>query len=488
MRIRAFFAVSMILLMHAWAYAQVPIDLSQAKEFRVILSVDVGRGPGAPYVVTAPCENEGRDFVSVPSMGGGRSLFTLPRIDTNAAPPDGFRSTYMPIDYDGVSPHEYMNQNGRVDACASGVYPFQKSPLDTIQCWASYLNMERSVDIDGDGFLDILCNIGGNGATAWIIFGGPAAGQGCERMLLVPVVKSGNKYNITKAFYKSAVGEWRLIQQERDSLDRAPRLQMYRVTFTRTEGKPDITFTPLGRYQGEDVSQIDEPYGEICVVVDSINGTDHMLMDHRIGPPGSQWALERFDVTTGQIVSSGEVVSGYDFYVDNYNDLQYTLGTSKPLIVIGYLFCYVDDLSHPIARWNPKGSGTQPYVGMTAVNDQSGDGTPDLVVVGGGVNGTMVVLTLDSTSTAVHSEDGDSVRFNVRLLGAGVEVASSTDGLLTIHIAALDGRLVSSLPPIAVSAGVTSIDLEPQIRPLTSGPYFLRVSVNDQVNTISILN
>ncbi len=494
MRIRAFFAVSMILLMHTWAYAQVPIDLSRAKEFRLTQRFDLSGQISRIAYTKEFCGVSSLNVITTGVSGRGRVTWrTTPMLDTtNLFDWYGINAPtrLQAIDYDDAEPVEYVNSQGVIWRCSRGESPFPLMPIDTVANGVCSNAPVSSADVDGDGYLDVITEIGRDGVTTRVILGGPTAGKGCERMLLVPVVKSGNKYNITKAFYKSAVGEWRLIQQERDSLDRAPRLQMYRVTFTRTEGKPDVTFTPLGRYHGEDVSQIDEPYGDIGVVPDSLNGQDHMLFHHRIGKPGSTWALERFDVTAGAFTSSKEIVVGYEFASDIYVDFQYDLATSRPTVKLssyyGPLFCLIDNISQPFAKWDPSGSGASPVIGYSAVNDQSGDGDPDLVVVGGGVNGTMVVLTLDSTSTAVHSEDGDSNRFSVRLLGAILEVASSTDGLLTINIAALDGRLVNTLPPIVAVKGVNNVDLEPYLRPLARGRYFLQVTINGRVQTLSI--
>ncbi|RPI67347.1 MAG: hypothetical protein EHM43_08615 [Ignavibacteriae bacterium] len=386
------------------------------------------------------------------------------------------------IDYDGIEPLEYVNSQGVIWRCSQGESPFPLMPIDTVANDVCSNAPVSSADVDGDGYRDVITEIGRNGVTTRLILGGPSAGKGCERTLVVPVVKTANKYNQTKAFYKSVAGEWRLIQQERDSSDRAPRLQVYRVNFTRTSGKPDVAFTPLGMYRGEDVSQIDEPYGDIGVVPDSLNGRDHMLFRHRIGPPGSTWALERFDVTEGSFVSTQEVVVGYEFATDLYVDFQYNLGTSKPIVKLtsyfGPLFCLIDDIAHPFAKWDPTGSGTSPVIGYTSVNDQTGDGIPDVVVVGGSLNSSMVVLTLDTANTSERESDAPLDLYAVRLVGSQLEVSTPVECWMTISIVSIDGRVMRTNQAAFLAPGITNVDIEPHIRPLASGQYFLSVTIN----------
>lgn len=482
--------LSQLILWSVDVCGQVPIDLSQAKEFRLFKRFDLGGQISSLAYNVEFCGVADLNVITTGVSGRGRVTWkTTPLIDTtNIFNWLGIRSPYIlvPFDYDGLAPREYINAQGIIWRCSQGESPFPLMPIDTVANDVCSASPAFSGDVDGDGALDVITEIGRNGVTTRVILGGSNAGKGCERVLEVPVVKSANKRNLTRAFYKSSTGEWRLIQEERDSVDRAPRLQMYRVNFTRTSGKPDVTFTSLGRYRGEDVSQIDEPFGQLAVIVDSVNGVDHMLMDHRIGPPGSPWALERFTVTTGEFTSSGETVTGYDFYYDTYNDLGYSLGTSKPVIAIGYLFCAIDNITQPFARWNPKGSGTQPYAGMTAVNDQSGDGKADLVVVGGGTNGTMVVLTLDSASTFVPSDDVPHSSFTVRLVGSVLEISTVHSGSASITITSVDGKVVREMPA-SVAAEVTTVNLAPFTQHLAAGLYVLRVTFNGSAQTLSFV-
>lgn len=473
---------------------QVPIDLSQAKTFRMVQRFDLGGQISRIAFTKQFCGDEDLHVITSGVSGRGRVTWrTTPVLDTTSlfdwlginAP-----TRLAALSYDAYEPAEYLNSQGVVWRCSQGESPFPLMPIDTIANDVCSASPAFSADVDGDGFLDVITEIGRNGVTTRVILGGPAAGKGCERVLVVPVVEAANKYNQPKAFYKSATGEWRLIQQERDSVDRAPRLQMYRVDFTRTSAKPDVAFTPLGMYRGEDVSQIDEPFGDIGVVPDSLKGTDHMLFRHRIGPPGSQWALERFDVTSGSFNNSKEVVIGYEFATDLYVDFQYDLGTPKPVVKLtsyyGPLFCFIDNITRPITKWDPTGSGTQPVTGYSAVNDQTGDGIPDLVVVGGSLNGTMVVLTLDSTSTSVHPDETVPVPYTVRLMGSVLEVTTAVDGSMAISIVSNDGRIVRTTPASSVVAGSTRVDIEPLTRHLASGRYFLSVSIDGVVQTIAI--
>jgi hypothetical protein len=481
---RIFAIISVVLLTNTWALSQVPIDLSRAKEFRLAKRYDLGGQISAIAYNEAFCGFEDFNVITTGVSGRGRVTWkTTPFIDTtNIFDWLGIRSPYIlvPLDYDGNTPIEYVNANGIIWRCSQGYSPFPLMPIDTVANDVCSNAPVSSADVDGDGYRDVITEIGRNGVTTRLILGGPSAGKGCERTLVVPVVRTANKYNQTKAFFKSAGGEWRLIQQERDSMDRAPRLQLYRVNFARTSSKPEVTFTPLGMYRGEDVSQIDEPFGELCVIVDSVNGIDNLLMNHRIGPPGSQWALERYVITPGEFSSSGEVVSGYNFYFETYWDLQYSLGTQKPVVLIssdrGGLFCVVDDLQHPIAVFDPTGTGAQPVTSLTAVNDQTGDGVPDIVVGGDGI---LLVVSLDTTLSSVDTEVFVNDAVSLRVVGRDLVVHVTAPTSVVYRIITVDGKVAVAATTAEIQAGEMRISLADQIRSLSRGLYLVNVRVGE---------
>ena len=74
--------------------------------------------------------------------------------------------SYIELDYDGVAPNEYMNINGRIDKCTSLNIPFQRLAVDTVNCWTANIEPEYSMDVDGDGYLDVVCDLLGGGELA----------------------------------------------------------------------------------------------------------------------------------------------------------------------------------------------------------------------------------------------------------------------------------------------------------------------------------
>ncbi|RPI64874.1 MAG: hypothetical protein EHM43_13320, partial [Ignavibacteriae bacterium] len=211
-------AVCFVVVMTLRLGAQVPIDLSHAQEFRVVWKKVIGGDAGPPKFVPAPCGVEDMDILFVGSSTGGFGCFTKPKIDTLRTV-EGWSSVYIPFDYDGVPPLEYMNDAGRVDMCLASTYPFETlRGVDTVNCWGPGvrgINAEFTSDIDGDGFNDLVCDVGGGGYTARVIRGGPNAGRKCERILYVPYapVEEGTNVN-TCLFWRSSSAGFRLMQTE----------------------------------------------------------------------------------------------------------------------------------------------------------------------------------------------------------------------------------------------------------------------------------
>ena len=72
----------------------------------------------------------------------------------------------MRIDYDGMPPLEYMNVNGRIERCDQVGDPSKRTKIDTVNCWTGSIDPEYSMDVDGDGYLDVVCDLLGGGELA----------------------------------------------------------------------------------------------------------------------------------------------------------------------------------------------------------------------------------------------------------------------------------------------------------------------------------
>lgn len=475
--------------------AQVPIDLSQAREFALVWKHYIGGSVGPPEYTPSPCGVAGMGVLSVGSSALGFACFTYPRIDTTK-PVEGWGWSYLPFDYDGIPPLEYINTNGRIDKCLSSTYPFEVEPsIDRIltDCWggaAVILDPSFSSDIDGDGYQDLVCDIGGGGFTARVIRGGPNAGRGCERIMEIPKVRKRN-YG-TMGFWKSTPGVLRILQLEQDSGYSFCWVRLYELEITQQQGKPFF------RYRTTDSMRIgvslngDPEIGDNATITDTVLKKDWLLMGHHLKDGDGQNVLERFDVTEGHFTPTGERVTGVVFYYPWVAG--YTLGTDRPVVAfhvpsIGRFFSYADDLGHPFAQWLPQGAVSAPVSGMVMINDQTGDGKPDLIVAGGTQDGMVALYTLDTSYTAVSVSSAEvTTDHDIRLVGTDLEVTLSSAVVVSAALVSTDGRSTVVLPPVLTPEGVHRYNLSSVLSAQAAGAYFLRVQADGQVVTIPIVH
>jgi len=481
---RVVMIISLTIIASTAMIAQVPIDLSKAREFQVIWKrTVVGSIELPPKYIPSPCGASSFDILSVGSSTGGAQFFTWPRIDTNRMV-EGWGNVYIPFDYDGVSPIEYINDNGRVDQCLDSVYPFAKQRgIDTIACWRNILNYSFSADVDNDGFIDLVCEIGGGGYTAQVIRGGPNAGKGCQRILTIPKPPGRDKYNTTQAFWKSASGVWRLLQHERDSNALSPWMMLYEVRIGRSFGEWRIDFIKTDSLYGDGMSLSDEPFGEAAVVVDTAARRDWLLLQRRIRVGNTVFPLERFDATNGRFTPTGEQVTGVEFYEPWVAG--YSLGTSKPVIMLGEgSFCYADEITRPFARLRVKGTGLQPVSGLVAINDQTGDGKPDMIVAGGS---NIALYTLDSAFVTHTPSDEATQPETCRMEESTLTLDAISHEDVTIEIISSDGRIVETIAGLSVTPGTNRFDLSATLHRLARGVYVLRARSVSMMQTLRFI-
>lgn len=467
--------------------AQVPYDLSKAKEFRTVWKVLIGGQATEPHYIPGPCDNPGMDILTVGTSTGGRQFFTQPRIDTMAPQPEGWGSAYMPIDYDGVPPLEYMNINGRIDRCDGGSNPLKKTRIDTVNCWALNIRPAYPVDIDDDGHLDVICDVGGAGMTAHFIMGGPQWGRGCERVLSIPRVprEQTRAKVVFHSLFKSANGRWRLVQKERDPSDLSPWMLLYDVAITRDGDSLKATYTKLDSLLGGSSSIDDDPFGNVEVLVDTVAKRDYVLIQRAVNFDPVIVAVERFDVTEGSLTSTGEKITGLTF-VFNQN-LGYQLKTDKPVIAItsseGYLFCYADNIRQPFARMD----SVEAFIYWAVINDQTGDGAPDIVMTNDVNSSVLRLISLDPTVSVNEDPKPDASASTARLAGDVLEVMLTTSLAVSADLVSTDGRMTPALMPVQGHAGQNRYDLSATLRPLPAGAYYLRVRMGGASSTIPVI-
>ena len=465
-----------------YLHAQVvPIDFSQAVEMKVVWKMGLG-AEGSKLTYTKDFGGKaGFDVVTTFMSGrGGQTWSTRPKLDTtNLFNWQGSHAASLAaIDYDGIPPLEYINYFGIVWRRGMGESPFPLTPIDTVGYLLSTGEPLRAADVDGDGFLDVITDIATGGLTARIVMGGPQSGKGQERVFTIPKVYKDRTTSLTHDFYRSSTGPWRLVQVERDEGGSAPTLVIYDVLITREAGKPKATFIQRDELT-EDV--LHDPR----VFVDTVARKDWLIVGRAVGDPLTGIA-ERFDVTDGLLITTGEQVTGYVF--DEPKNLGYTLGTSKPVIITygqgRVLFCYGDNLRQPFAWLSLPGLGVQPVSSYAAINDQTGDGKNDLLISGGGA---LCLVSLDPSVTTVEHVVNETRGASARLTGDVLEVTLDIPMSVSAQIATLDGRTSPLLALMQGTVGMNRYDLSTALRRVASGAYHLRVRVGESFLTIPIL-
>ncbi|OJX57768.1 MAG: hypothetical protein BGO89_07300 [Candidatus Kapaibacterium thiocyanatum] len=471
------------------AWGQEPIDTSQTRTMTVVWKNVFGGSMGAPTFFPNFCGQEGSDILLIASTKRGAFWKTRPKLDTTISVGAWPALYAKPIDYDGIPPHEYINHNGITFRCEGTGDITQMVPIDTIgaDCWGganTLLNAAYSADVDGDGFLDVVADIAGDNKTCRIIMGGPQSGKGCARVF--PIDRFGSRDNrYAQAFFRSATGKWRVVQHERNDNDLSTWLVIYDMDIFRQDGRVQFRAVKRDSLHGPCTSLDDDPLGFSASVADTLAKKDWLVMFHRLSTTGP-WVLERFDITNGKFISVEQVIPKDAGPIAH--DLGYSLGTDHPVVRINGLFFYANNLRQPFARWIVKGSGLQGLEGMTAINDQTGDGVPDLVMTGGPVdNGVVALYTLDPAVSVDDDPVPPKIMSSARMTGDVLELSLVQPASVSAHIVGIEGREAVLLTQQQYPAGMSRIDLAPLLRTYPRGAYYLRVRMGDALHTINLI-
>jgi hypothetical protein len=479
-----------LLAAHIAADAQTPIDLSQAKEFVLVWKIHWGGRIYPPIVLEDFCGERNNQVLIVVGNNRMTTARTSPKLDTSTI---AWWPGALPVafDYDGVPPLEYINIASQINTCRLSYPPYNITPVDTIlktECWggaAVILNPEFTTDIDGDGYEDLVCDMGGAGMTARVIRGGPNAGVKCERLLPIPFANHDSinrkTVNGTLAFWRSPLGKLRLLQDNIAADGSSAWVVLYDVDVRHEGGKIVTRFTALDSITGKGFGGP----SHCAVVTDTVQKKDWLLIYRYLYPVGPE-VLERFDVTDGRIVPTGEQVTRAVLW-EPWN-VGYAMGTQRPVIQfnsdIGIVFSYVDDLSHPFARWSNQGALEYPVKGMVMINDQTGDGKPDLIASGGDNNGGVALYTLDEAFTTSADDPRTVESPSVRLMGTTLVVHLTVPTVVSAQLISTEGRMILALPAAQGSAGANTYDLSHILGAQPTGMYLLRVSVGSEFYTL----
>jgi len=264
---------------------------------------------------------------------------------------------------------------------------------------------------------------------------------------------------------------------------------LYDVGLKRVGSTFETTFTPLDSLYGGSSSLDDDPFGVVEEVVDTVHKKDYLLIERVVNFSDRTWVVERFDITEGKFNSTGERVTGYQLG-DNDN-LGHSLGTDVPVIGIGssrgFCYCYANNITMPFARFIPTNTGIQPVAGFVVVDDQTGDGKPDIVLSGGSpTDGRMMVITFDQSVSVEENTSDVPAGSTARLSGDQLDVTLVAPDVISIDVATVTGQQWTVVPPTTLDVGNMHYDVATLLRNRSSGAYFLRVHIGARIISIPV--
>lgn len=406
-------------------------------------------------------------------------------------------STIRELDYDGAPPLEYINERGVIWRCGKE-QPFSFVPIDTIAYDSCIQRLGPSADIDGDGFLDaITFDYRFDHSTMMnVVLGGPKAGKGCARVANMEKV-GYRTYRNVRAFFRTMAGTWRLIQYEKDSYDYISWLIIYDLNIVRYDNWLWVHAVARDSLHSSVISSTDHgDFGEAFCVTDTAAKREWLIMDHR-ETPTDPYTTKRFDITEGRFVLAEQLAEDVR-YTGAYptQNLDYSLGTDRPVIFMNRYLCYADNLHKPFARWklsedDPKYSG---YGYPTVIDDQTGDGWPDFLgtssvwtsTTGGWDSCAITLYSIDPPVSANEDDTPVPMTSSVRLMGDALELTLAEPAQVSAYVVGVTGEsslLVSRQHP----AGITRIDLASYLWAYPRGVYVVRVRIGDVLHTAKLI-
>lgn len=279
-----------------------------------------------------------------------------------------------------------------------------------------------------------------------------------------------------------------MLQWDKDTNAFYDVLTLWEVTIGRENGILTARYEKVDSLVGHTSTIESYSFSGCLGIADSASMRDWLLCYHLVPSHGNIAAMERFDLTDGRFVSTGEVVTGA-LVGSHVNDLLgYTLGTEKPVFTLpGGEFCYADNVAQPFARIRWKNSGLQPVAGMVAINDQTGDGQPDLIVTGGDNNGMVALYTLDpAVGVFEDSLAGERLPW-ATLTGTELTVQLGLPAVIHAELVTTDGRSFPLLVPTPGQVGRNRYDLMSALESFPAGAYLVRVSMGAESTTLKVM-
>jgi len=488
-------AFMLALAMHATAQEPVPLDLSNAKEFRLVWKKEYNTNASVSGVLWNLCNSDTSYVLAGTSTQGFRWKLS-PKLDTSYKfSPEQWASISPPryrLDFSDKNVPTYIGKSGFVYGCSPTPSGLPLVVLDTVPVNGSSTFEPLSGDVDGDGYIDVVFD-----HCRYVVFGGPDAGRGAERTVWVPTASSRDTIGESSTYISSRGGGRRVFQEWSGGAWSTDRwIKLYAMDVVRDSG---------GRRRVE-LRVLDSLHQQgglrgILTVADTVEKRDYVLIG-RVGVAGVTYEgifVESFDVTDGTFRPTGQRVAAR---IDQYasDPTHWSFKTGRACLALSttrsqILFVDAREITKPLAvlsgsavpgRFAPWSN----YGRVVFIPDQYGDGLGEMFLAGGGQNGVIGLFSTDSSaSTSVPNEDPtpSAAAGPVRLVGTTLEVEAIAGGPCAAWVVLSDGRQFPIAHIRMVAEGTNRFDVGPALAAQASGPLWLRVLLAGTAHVVGVM-
>jgi hypothetical protein len=491
-------AFMLALAMHARAQEPVPLDLSNAKEFRLVWKKEYNTNASVSGVLWNLCNSDTSYVLAGTSTQGFRWKLS-PKLDTSYKfSPEQWASISPPryrLDFSDKNVPTYIGKSGFVYGCSPTPSGRPLVVLDTVPVNGSSTFEPLSGDVDGDGYIDVVFD-----HCRYVVFGGPDAGRGAERTVWVPTASSRDTIGESSTYISSRGGGRRVFQEWSGGAWSTDRwIKLYAMDVVRDSG---------GRRRVE-LRVLDSLHQQgglrgILTVADTVEKRDYVLIG-RVGVAGVTYEgifVESFDVTDGTFRPTGQrVAADISQYSSDLTHWSLKPGRACVLLFkygIGRVLFDVTEITKPLAvlRTTESGKAIKNSIGNYGrpvfIPDQYGDGLGEMFLCGGGSHdgGVIALFSTDSsatTSVANEEPTPSAAAGPVRLVGTTLEVEAIAGGPCAAWVVLSDGRQFPIAHIRMVAEGTNRFDVGPTLAAQASGPLWVRVMVDGRAHVVGVI-
>ena len=485
---------TLLLITTVHANAQVPFDTSNVPELQEIKRLEYGgRMMWGLTSVPEMCGQVQNDVViTAYSDRGAQTYSQTAPLDTisiynwPAAPSTGW---VREIDYDGIDPKEYVNQNGEILRC-SGTSSFPMEKVDSLACISIGIHTRYSCDVDGNGLSDIVLYPKDETQNyADVILSGAEFGIGCNRVMSLPRKPGNNGLVHTTTwvrFYRDFDGQLRMLINRTPVNPQVGGVYLYKVLVNRIGLEWNAEYVATDSIvRNVDVGLSRSILYPEEIVRDDIARHHYTVQSWTRGYRYGRDVLNEpvvsiYLIDGGHLVETEAVVGEVSSVYSHGNQFD----SGSPLITLSYsdywkYFCRITELSKPICKFQWIISA--PY--RTFINDQNGDGKRDFLIATDHMSGQLRLYDMNSSTTSVVQEN-NSLEW-VALIGEQLHVTTTQPCQLFYRITDMLGKSIFAAS-VLVDAQPTTIDLSSTLSLLTKGKYFVSVQCSSRQRTFMI--